>query len=315
MNDIQLTQDTRLVSTLENIKKSIVELQDIHELTSIENMASGFEEAWRKYYRSSGFGFEQMFLGWETKVRSERRMGELLKDTVKAGNPQLSHDETIGLEELGISRTQSSRYQQLAKTPEEKFNKKIEELRCSFIEPTTKVLMMNITGAHVGHNSGENEWYTPSKYIEAARKTMGSIDLDPASSDIANKIVKATTYYTIDKNGLEQIWEGNVWMNPPYSQPDIEYFIEKLTTDIQNKRINQACVLVNNATETHWFQILLGCSTSVCFHKGRIKFIDKEGNLGEAPLQGQAILYFGNNKKEFYNNFSEFGTILWNKEE
>lgn len=29
---------------------------------------------------------------------------------------------------------------------------------------------------HVSYNSGENEWYTPSKFIESARLVMGSID-------------------------------------------------------------------------------------------------------------------------------------------
>lgn len=67
---------------------------------------------------------------------------------------------------------------------------------------------------HVAHNSGNNEWYTPKVYIESARLVMGEIDLDPASSAMANKIVRARKYYTEADNGLTKSWEGELWIDP-----------------------------------------------------------------------------------------------------
>lgn len=150
--------------------------------------------------------------------------------------------------------------------------------------------------AHVSHNSGNNEWYTPNEYIEVARKTMGSIDTDPASNDIANKTVQAGIYYTAETNGLDKEWHGNIWLNPPYSQPLIQQFADKLVDEYKKGNVKQACVLVNNATETKWFRTIAGISSHIWFTAGRIKFIDIDGNASGAPLQGQAFLYIGDNK-------------------
>jgi phage N-6-adenine-methyltransferase len=164
---------------------------------------------------------------------------------------------------------------------------------------------------HVSHNSGNNEWYTPPEFIEAARVLMGDIDTDPASSEIANETIKATTYYTEETDGLAWDWNGRVWMNPPYAQPLITDFCEKLVIDYRQGFVTEACVLVNNATETRWFNSLLDESTAVCFVKGRIKFLDMQGNPSGAPLQGQAVLYFGENVTGFNNCFSPFGKVLY----
>jgi hypothetical protein len=60
--------------------------------------------------------------------------------------------------------------------------------------------------------TGNNEWYTPAKYIEAARAVLGSIDVDPASNNIAQRIVGAAKYYTKENSGLDKEWHGNVWL-------------------------------------------------------------------------------------------------------
>jgi phage N-6-adenine-methyltransferase len=166
---------------------------------------------------------------------------------------------------------------------------------------------------HVSHNSGENEWYTPKQFIEAARLAMGSIDTDPASSDVANETVRAKKYYTAEQDGRDKKWSGNVWMNPPYSQPLISEFIDAFAQKYNAGEFQQACVLVNNATETNWYQSLLIYASAVCFIKGRVKFIDKQGNASGAPLQGHTVLYFGNREKSFIDAFSEFGIVLYGR--
>lgn len=157
---------------------------------------------------------------------------------------------------------------------------------------------------HVSNNSGENEWYTPIEFINAAREVMGSIDLDPASCEAANKTVKATKIFTIDDDGLKQHWRGNVWLNPPYASDLIGKFADKVAASKGD--IKQAIILVNNATETGWFNTLISVASAVVFPKSRVKFYMADGKTG-APLQGQAFIYVGNCPHKFLDVFKAFG--------
>jgi len=168
---------------------------------------------------------------------------------------------------------------------------------------------------HVVYNSGHNEWYTQAYIIEAVKEVLGEIDVDPASSDIANKTVGAKIYYTEEDNGLEQDWSGKVFMNPPYSRRLITKFCDLLVQKFNSNEVTEAIVLVNNATETRWFQKLLTCANAICLPEGRIDFINPKEPSKNAPLQGQAILYFGQNNLAFVKTFCSFGgTSAWNKQ-
>lgn len=161
---------------------------------------------------------------------------------------------------------------------------------------------------HVANNTGDNEWYTPPEFIAAARAVMGGIDLDPASSEIANKTVSAFRIFTAADDGLAQEWGGRVWMNPPYEKGLIDKFAEKLRDEVKAGRVEQAVVLVNNATDTRWFATLCEVASMLCFPTGRIRFLKPDGERG-APLQGQAVLYIGDQREPFAGVFARFGTV------
>lgn len=218
--------------------------------------------------------------------------GEVVRSEVRyAPAPPIRDDEFDDMEEEaeedgdGYDWSEANNYEQ-AMTP--------------IITPTNK--------PHVAHNSGNNEWYTPKEYIEAARQVMGWIDLDPATSETANTVVQADEFYTAQDDGLAQEWTGKVWMNPPYSSDLVGRFAEKLCSHYEAGDVTEAIVLVNNATETGWFQRMAQTAMCVCFPRTRVKFWKPDGETG-APLQGQAILYFGTKKNDFVATFRPFGFV------
>lgn len=201
-----------------------------------------------------------------------------------------------------IAARQSDRTAKTADKNAIRADKKAAQAKAGNVHGNDKV-------THVTNNSGENEWYTPPTFIEAARAVMGGFDLDPASSEIANRTVKAELIFTQEIDGLKQDWPiGRIWMNPPYAQPLMGQFADKFAAEI--RKGSEGIVLVNNATETAWFQTIAAECSAICFPKTRIRFLDPDGNPSGSPLQGQAIIYCGLDREAFKEVFSGFGLVV-----
>ena len=175
-------------------------------------------------------------------------------------------------------------------------------------EPAKEV-MREAVHNHRAQGTGENEWYTPQEHIDAAYAVLGGVDLDPASSEIANQRVKAGKIFTITDDGLSKDWFGRVWMNPPYAQPHIANFIEKLASEYESGKVSEAIALTHNYTDTQWFHRAANSCAAICFTRGRIGFLSPEGKRA-APTQGQAFFYFGDKVNSFAETFRSIGFVV-----
>lgn len=176
------------------------------------------------------------------------------------------------------------------------------------------------------------EYGSPSHIIEAARNTMGSIDLDPASSAIWNQNVKAKTYFT--SIGLQVMWFGNVWLNHPFgdresackspckkkrcnkrgyciaeNRPGNIDWIDKLVSEYNKRNINQACCICYSSMSEKWIQPLL--KFPMCLPFARVNYLDENLQVKKGVQKGSVIFYLGGFTSRFITNFETIGNIYF----
>ena len=157
---------------------------------------------------------------------------------------------------------------------------------------------------HINQDSGDVEYYTPIEIVNAARTVMGSIDLDPASSPIANERVKAVKFFS--SNGLGQDWFGNVWMNHPFDRFENPKWIAKIVSEFNRGHIKQACCITFASTSEKWFQPLLNFPQ--CFLHPRTNYFLPDGTLKKGVTKGSVVTYLtGGGIQKFAETFNQFG--------
>lgn len=161
---------------------------------------------------------------------------------------------------------------------------------------------------NVMHSSENVEHYTPLPIITAARHTFDAdIELDPASSETANSIVKAQRFYTVTDNGLTCNWEANtVFLNPPggrYANKSLAaLFWDKLLYTHQIRKVKQAIfvgfsleLLAKRASSMLDYPICVPCTATktpdLITGSGRIMFLTPELKPNKNPTHGNIIVY------------------------
>ena len=302
--------------------------QQLAECITIEDAKRGVDAAalLEIYAKRVGANVTTFNRAAALKVRFERRLGELLSSAPKARGTrgQLRGRKSSGdsvvespenksatLKELGITPKLSMRSQRVAAVPVEKFDALLSQIEAEADKEmgTTKIVSGLLSNVPATKFTGDTEWFTPSEYVEAARRVLGDIDLDPASNDQAQQVIKAEKYFTPETDGLTHKWNGRVFLNPPYGQPEVAQFIKKLLDEINCGRVIAAILLTNDNTDTDWFQASAQKAAAVCFVHTRIKFWKPDGRPS-SPTNGQSFFYFGEALSKFVTEFEPFGILM-----
>jgi hypothetical protein len=167
--------------------------------------------------------------------------------------------------------------------------------------------------------SSTDENYTPNTpeqpIIDLVLEVFdGRIDLDPCSNSLDNPNVPADVHYTKEIDGLGVLWNGNIFLNPPYSNP--LPFLETLAYNLEMGSTKQAIALLKSGTihNKGTGKLIEDYASAICFwgagKNRRIGFINADGEQRMEANFDCVLVYFGNHAEEFNQAFSAYGHVM-----
>lgn len=129
-----------------------------------------------------------------------------------------------------------------------------------------------------------DEWYTPA-YVFEAMGTVFDVDVASPGRQVTPWIPAARF---LMHSGLETVWYGAVWMNPPFGArnglvPWLDKFIKH----------GNGVALVPDRTSAPWWQAAAPKMHSLLFVAPKIRFIGADGRPGTSPAQGTTLMGLG----------------------
>lgn len=136
-----------------------------------------------------------------------------------------------------------------------------------------------IAGMNV--DTGQKTWLTPPEIIRA----LGEFDLDPCCPPrmpwrTARKMVCRPD------DGLAVMWEGRVWLNPPYGRESYP-FLRRM-----RDHGNGTALLFGRTDTAAWQDLVLPYALALLLMRGRIKFCREDGSpAGTANAPSILVAY------------------------
>ena len=116
-------------------------------------------------------------------------------------------------------------------------------------------------GSHQSAVTGSDVWLTPPDLLHQ----LGPFDLDPCAAPPPRPWPTADRHIALPDDGLSAVWQGRVWLNPPYS--DVGRWLGRLAAH------GQGTALIFARTETALFaRYVWREASAVLFLTGRITF-------------------------------------------
>lgn len=169
-------------------------------------------------------------------------------------------------------------------------------------------------------------WGTPPAFLDLVRQVFGGIiGLDPCTT--SDNPTGATHFYTPAQDGLASTWRGlgPVFVNPPYGR-GIGSWTARLGLDMRSVRWvpggdhltspdREAIALLPARTDTEWWHRDITGAESVCFLRGRLRFIDPATGKPAVDEKGHpssgkfpsAAVYWGPHYRLFRKVFKKVG--------
>lgn len=208
--------EPREMALLASAHQALAEAKTVDEVKNLRDKA----DAVRHYARQAKLGQELVIEAAVVKLRAERRIGQILRETPLATGVQGNqHDESLGepngvlLHDVGISKSDSSRMQRIATLAEEIFESYIQAEVESRREPTSAGVMRLIRSEKPVSPQTVTEHRSECKTVTSLDELVGSgVGF---AAILVNSLLPSVSYEQfeampitalLEENGMVHIW-------------------------------------------------------------------------------------------------------------